>query len=214
MLEFLMNLPPSISGIYTIRCKLDKRMYVGSSVNMRKRAQNHLSALRKGSHHSRHLQRAWDKYGPDYFEIFVLERVPKEYLPASEQDWLDSATCAFNGSRLAYRFEQTPESRAISAAKLRALWEDPEYKSKMLEAFKNGKKPVIDYSYAATPEHRKKLQVAHRPKHRIHQAFGKLWCLKELAEEYGVHYGMLKDRVRSGWDVERAVTTPKRKGGL
>jgi hypothetical protein len=63
-------------------------------------------------------------------------------------------------------------------------------------------------------ESKAKVKAAHREKNRIYPAFGKLWCLKELAEAYNVKYAMLKDRVRAGWNPEIAVLTPKRKGGL
>lgn len=40
-------------------------------------------------------------------------------------------------------------------------------------------------------------------------------ALRNIADAYEAgNYGMLCERIRAGWDAERAVTTPKRKGGL
>jgi group I intron endonuclease len=198
-------------GVYMIRLLLDKRAYVGSSVNVRKRVQNHVSALRRGKHHSDHLQRAWDKYGEDYFEFFAVGYYPRPELLEQEQYWLDTYTCAFNASRDASRPSHTPESIAKMRAKCAEAWQRPEHREKMasLRQFiptRAGTK--------ATAETRAKLQEVHRAKHRTVEAFGQLWSVKELAEAYGVKYTMLKDRLRAGWAPEMAVNQPKRKGGL
>ena len=50
------------SVIYTIVCTANGRLYVGSALSFGVRKRIHLSDLNHGRHHSRHLQRAWDKY--------------------------------------------------------------------------------------------------------------------------------------------------------
>lgn len=197
-------------GVYMIRLRLDKRMYVGSSVNVRKRVQNHLSALRKGAHHSPHLQRAWDKYGADMFEFVALGYYPREQLREKEQWWLDEATCAFNTSRTANSPVHTPAVREKISAACKAAWQRPDHRGHMLlRQFI----PTRD-GVKATEETKAKLREVHRAKNRTVLAFGRLWSVKELAEAYGVKYTMLKDRLRAGWEPERAVTQTKRKGGL
>lgn len=201
------------SGVYMIRCTANKRFYVGSSKQITHRLQNHFSSLRKGHHHSAPLQRAWDKYGEDAFESFVLGHYPPEELQAEEQYWFDSASCDYNVSKTAYRVEHTPEVREkISIACRKAM--TPERRARLSEAHKGKKysrKPMDPDKRAAL---NKKLQDTHRAKNRKYEAFGRLWSLKEAAEHYDIHYGMLKDRVRAGWPLEEALTRPKRKGGL
>jgi len=55
------------SGIYEILNLVNGKRYIGSAVYLRRRWGVHRRALRKGSHHSRALQRAWIKYGSDAF---------------------------------------------------------------------------------------------------------------------------------------------------
>lgn len=196
-------------GVYMIRFMLDNRTYVGSSKNIRKRVQNHLSSLRKGNHHSRHLQRTFDKYGADYFEAFAVGYYDSNDVRDEEQHWLDSATCSFNGSRLANRPEFTPEAIEKMQIAAKEIWDRPGYRERMKAIPRKGN-PGIKASEKAVAN----MREAHRAKHRTVSAFGKLWSLKELAESYGVKYTMLKDRVRAGWDIEKAIAEPKRKGGL
>lgn len=43
---------------------------------------------------------------------------------------------------------------------------------------------------------------------RLVTAFGRTQCLKAWSEETGIPYGCLQDRLRCGWESERAVSTP------
>ena len=76
--------------IYKIRNVVNDKFYVGSTVDSRKRFWAHRKALRLGNHDSRHLQRAWDKYGEDCFRFEIVEEFnTKEELYPAEQQWLD-----------------------------------------------------------------------------------------------------------------------------
>lgn len=97
---------PHASGVYQITCFATGKVYVGSSVDVRNRWLQHSLALRRGEHHSRHLQQAWNKYGPQAFGVAVLEWVDPEQLLEVEQKWIDSTRCAerkygYNISRVA-----------------------------------------------------------------------------------------------------------------
>lgn len=61
-----------ISGVYQIQNKINSHKYIGSSVNIDRRWREHKNALRKNSHHSSYLQRAWNKYGESNFEFKIL----------------------------------------------------------------------------------------------------------------------------------------------
>jgi group I intron endonuclease len=78
------------SGIYMILNSVSRTIYVGSTVNFRRRCNGHRYTLNNGKHRSPHLQNAWDKYGQAAFEFLVLEHVwtPDDLL-AREQWWID-----------------------------------------------------------------------------------------------------------------------------
>lgn len=61
------------SGIYCIINIKNGHKYIGSSTNMYQRLMCHRSWLRRGSHHSIYLQRAWNKYGESIFECYAIE---------------------------------------------------------------------------------------------------------------------------------------------
>ena len=196
---------PLDSGVYAIRCRYNGRTYVGSSKNIKRRWLRHRGDLRGGIHHSPHLQRAWDKYGEQGFEFFVLSYCAVDELLEHEQFWLDSSTCFYNGSRTVGRVDHTPETRARIGEKVRAAHQRPEVKAKM-----RLRRKAAPRTGPMSPEQKETLKRIHRDKNRRVPAFGRLWSIKDLAEEYGVKYTMLKDRLRAGWDAERAVLTPKR----
>ncbi len=80
------------SGIYEIRNMINQNVYYGSTKNVRIRWANHRKLLKKKKHHSRHFQRAWNKYGVHSFEWKIIEECEpvKKILIAREQYWLDT----------------------------------------------------------------------------------------------------------------------------
>lgn len=75
--------------IYKIRNVVNQKFYVGSTVNTRERFRNHRKLLRRGAHHCRHLQAAWNKYGEDCFKFEIVEHVDTaEALHVAEDRWL------------------------------------------------------------------------------------------------------------------------------
>lgn len=78
-------------GIYTITNKFNRKVYVGSSGNIRHRLYVHLNALERGTHINTHLQAAWKKYGRDAFIFAVLElESNKEARLIKETAWITS----------------------------------------------------------------------------------------------------------------------------
>ena len=57
------------TGIYAIENLTNGRMYIGSAQRFNKRWKEHLRALERGVHHSRFLQRDWDKCGSEAFRF-------------------------------------------------------------------------------------------------------------------------------------------------
>ncbi len=80
------------SGIYRIVNQVNGKFYIGSATNIASRWSTHRQSLRKGKHHSIHLQRAWDKYGEAAFVFEDLEEVDVSQLIEREQFYLDTLT--------------------------------------------------------------------------------------------------------------------------
>ena len=71
-------------GIYGIRNKINNKTYIGKTqVSFGDRWDSHKVKLRKNYHDNAHLQRAWNKYGEENFEFFIIEE-------CSEQDSLET----------------------------------------------------------------------------------------------------------------------------
>lgn len=95
------------TGIYRILNKLNSKCYIGSAAKgFHKRWNKHRSGLRNKTHHSCHLQYAWNKYGESFFVFEVLEECEPAQCIEREQYYLDTllfAGCNDNRfSRLGY----------------------------------------------------------------------------------------------------------------
>lgn len=103
------------AGIYVIINARSHYVYIGSSKHIARRVREHFIALSSQKHPSKHLQRAWNKYGSSSFKAHVIEIVTDaDLLRTREQAYLDSvpATAIYNSSRKATGglSSQTPES--------------------------------------------------------------------------------------------------------
>lgn len=96
-----------IMGVYEIRNKVNNKVYIGSSVNIKQRWNEHKRTLNKNIHHNRYLQRSWNKYGEENFEFKLIEIVSEENgLLEREQYWMDNFNCyerkfGYNNSKIA-----------------------------------------------------------------------------------------------------------------
>lgn len=77
-------------GIYRIINKLNNKFYIGSSQNIEDRIKEHFLLLRKNKHHSKHLQKAFNKDGENNFIFEILEEVQDDLLLIREQYFLDT----------------------------------------------------------------------------------------------------------------------------
>lgn len=84
------------SGIYQIENQENGKCYIGSSVHLEKRWQEHLWALRGRRHENCHLQRAFGKYGEAAFCFSVLEKTGLQQLLQREQHYLDTLAPEYN----------------------------------------------------------------------------------------------------------------------
>lgn len=98
------------TGIYGIRNKINNHIYVGSAtVTFHHRWSHHLADLRNNKHGNNKLQNAWNKYGEENFEFYIIEVVTgtKEEILEVEQQYLD----VFYGQETCYNLSPNAVSR-------------------------------------------------------------------------------------------------------
>ena len=188
---------PAISGIYTITNTLNGKQYIGSAVNFEGRWRLHRRLLRKTTHHSAHLQSAWNVYGEAAFVFAVVEEVPDlTQLIAREQHYLDQRFAArasheYNmsptaGSTRGYHFmyknprpKWTPERRAAQIERMR-LHPTP---GEIAGRAKRRGKPVNERQLAALKKGREDRPETIRQQQG--DALRKRW---QEAKEQGTHW--------------------------
>lgn len=148
-------------GVYAIVNRLNGKRYIGSAVDIPARWRVHVFHLRKGDHHSKHLQAAWNLYGREGFDFVVLERCDIENLIATEQKYLDELHPEYNtnpiaGNMLGFRFSE--ERKARMSAIHTGFRHTEESKRKMSEIWAG--KPRGRHS----EERRAKISAAHKGK--------------------------------------------------
>lgn len=80
---------PETGVIYCIVNKINEKVYVGQTIDLRSRWNSHKSYLRNNTHNNQHLNRSWNKYGEDSFEFKVIEEgVELEKLTEREDFWI------------------------------------------------------------------------------------------------------------------------------
>ena len=87
----------NLSGIYQIQSKANpERKYIGSSRRTGRRWVEHLFLLRKGEHHSKKLQRHYNKYGEADLSFSILLGCSEESRIEIEQFFFDTYRPYFN----------------------------------------------------------------------------------------------------------------------
>lgn len=76
-------------GIYCIENKINHKKYIGLSIDIEKRWQQHRTELKYDYHDNSHLQRAWNKYGEENFEFYILELCNVNELHEKEKYYIE-----------------------------------------------------------------------------------------------------------------------------
>jgi len=149
-----MNYKTIKCGIYIIRNTITNKVYIGSSLNPRARIKEHFNSLNKNVHHSKYLQRSYNKYGKSVFKVDIIEYVnDKKDLLSKEQFWIDYYdsykkgynVCRYAGNTLGLKCS---EKNKIKAHKRMAGKNNPMYgKTHTLEV----KKLISDLRYKMPP---------------------------------------------------------------
>jgi group I intron endonuclease len=75
-------------GIYKITNLIDKKVYVGSSVNLNGREYKHFWMLNKNKHDNQHLQNSYNKFGKKSFEFDIVEECNESLLIERENYYI------------------------------------------------------------------------------------------------------------------------------
>ena len=144
------------SGIYEIVNLVNGKRYIGSSVDLRRRENQHFANLERGTHHNKILQAAWRKYGSESFRFSVIEYCCPDLLIDAEQSALDRFKPEYNlapnaGNLLGFKFpedallkirgrKRSPESIAKGASAHRGMKRAPAARENMARAARGRKR--------------------------------------------------------------------------
>ncbi|EKD98299.1 MAG: hypothetical protein ACD_23C00492G0001 [uncultured bacterium] len=105
-----------------IRNAKNGRFYIGSAMRFNKRWREHLRGLEGNRHHSKFMQRDWNKTGAEHFEFSILMHCTPDELIKHEQSFIDTMKPVYNsapvaGSQLGYKFDDEAKAKMSVAAK-------------------------------------------------------------------------------------------------
>ena len=147
---------PIVMAIYKIECTSNGKLYVGSTVNLRRRWIRHVSHADANKHHCAPLQAAWSKYGRDAFTFHVLEYITdKDAILNWEQFWLDELSPTFNVLKSAGNMTGMVHSAATRqriADGNRGKYVSPETRHRISE---------VHQGKTISQSHREALRIAH-----------------------------------------------------
>lgn len=75
-------------GIYKITNKINKKVYIGQSVNIHKRKLGHFNKLKHNRHHNKYLQNSFAKYGIENFDFEILCYCLESELDDKEKEYI------------------------------------------------------------------------------------------------------------------------------
>lgn len=84
--------------IYLIRNLANGKVYIGQTINYRRRKNNHISKLNAGRHFNMYLQKAWNKYGANAFQFEMLEECEVRDLDKKEREYIKLYKCSESNS--------------------------------------------------------------------------------------------------------------------
>lgn len=100
-------------GVYLIFNWVNGKAYIGSSITLNLRINQHKSDLKKNVHHNPHLQKAWNKYWNISFDFYIIEYCSKEVLIEREQYWINK----YNSCNKNLGYNLSPTAASVTGVK-------------------------------------------------------------------------------------------------
>lgn len=182
---------PHASGVYMITDKVSGVRYIGSSVDIRRRASIHFSSLKTGKDADQPAYTAfrstYEKLGPQGFDVTVLVLCDPENLLMYETQCISVLGETVNRYKRSDDAEvYSTEERQKKSERVKALWATPEYRERAIAARKGN---AYNKGYKCTPE-----QVENRKKaariSNMKRNYGAEWKV-EYARRYPEFVGDL-----------------------
>ena len=156
--------------IYIILNLLNDKVYIGQSRQIKTRFSQHKSALKYHRHKNIHLQRAFDKDGPVFFEFFILSTFNNQQeVDGAEDFYIDW----FKQLDLCYNIDLKARGNGIMSDETKQKLRDAQTGKKMSKAavdkmieFRTGRK--------LSEEHKKKIGQANIGRHHTQETKDKL----------------------------------------
>ena len=89
-----------ICCVYMIVNLVNGNHYVGSTIDFIERKRIHIYDLETGQHHSKYLQRSWDKHGSDSFKFVVIAEATNRSCRFIEAYYLSVLRCQYNSDQV------------------------------------------------------------------------------------------------------------------
>ena len=77
-----------LCGIYSIQNVLNGRKYIGMSMDIHRRWEEHITELNRGKHNNQYLQYSWNKYGEEYFRFSIIDFCDEDSLSEKEKYYI------------------------------------------------------------------------------------------------------------------------------
>ena len=186
----------AICGIYSINCKTDNKIIVGSSLHIRRRYSQHLYKLRRNKHSNPYLQNAWNKYGENDFSLSIIEECEELDLLKKEDEWMEVKNSLDRNFGYNFKAAERPVHNKKTCRKIS-------------EQKKGCKNPM--YGKHHSEEHKKKISEAlkgkgarYKASKETKQKMSKSQMGKKLSEETKIKIGLAsKGRVKSAEERQK-----------
>lgn len=211
-------------GIYCVLNKINGKIYIGSSSDIRRRHNVHKTKLNCNVHCNKHLQNSVNKYGINNFKFLVIESCEKDDLIKREQYWLDYTKCYDN--KIGYNIrtiadsntnckrpmsEETKEKMRIIGRDRGSTKEFKEFisslhKGKVASEETKLKSSISHKGQVVSKETRKKMSEANSKK-IINLDTGDIYnnmkeCVKELKISKATAYNWMNKKYRAKVNLE------------
>jgi group I intron endonuclease len=169
-------------GIYKIENIINKKTYIGSSINVEKRWNSHKNKLKNNKHHSKKLQNSWNKHGEDNFIFSIVELLEnssnilerEQFYINLYESYKHYNICKFAYSRLQYKHTDiTKEKIRISnTGKVRTNFSKLKMSQSAIERYKKNKISIetrikISNSKKNKPSWNKGIKISDETKNKI-----------------------------------------------